>query len=238
MITLNPLELANIAVNGFGAMQKVPELAGLIDLVCSGAPKRIMEIGFGKGGTAWCWSKISSVEQLILLNLPEGPWGGGKDEDVVKMIAENTKARVDYIAGNSQNAEALEAVEARLYSSKFGTDHFSNIDGNGGGFRIPETSGLDFLFIDGDHSAHGVAADYELYKQFVRPGGIIAFHDVVPHPKESGCEVNLFWDKLKEGLDPEEYCEFIEESEGWAGIGVIKVPETIASVTGNDHPTH
>lgn len=206
MITLNPLELANIAVNGFGAMQKVPELAGLIDLVCSGSPKRIMEIGFGRGGTAWCWSKISSVEQLILLNLPEGPWGGGKDDEIVQRIAENTTARIDYIAGNSQNAEALEAVEARLKGEL-----------------------LDFLMIDGAHDKHGVASDYDLYKQFVRPGGIIAMHDCCEHPPESGCEVKLFWDKLKETLDPENYCELISEPTTWGGIAVVKV---------NDNPTN
>lgn len=205
MITLNPLELADIAVHGFGAMQKVPELAALIDLVSNGEPKRIMEIGFGRGGTAWAWSKISSVEQLILLNLPDGPWGGGKDDEVVKMIAENTTARVDYIAGNSQNAEALEAVEARLMTLARGTDGV-----------------LDFLMIDGDHSRAGVMADYDLYKNFVRPGGLIAFHDIAEHPPETQCEVKLFWDKLKETLAPESYCEFISEPTTWGGIGCIK----------------
>jgi hypothetical protein len=198
--SLNPLELANIAVGAFGAMQKVPELAGLLDLVGSGAPKRIMEIGFGRGGTALAWSKITSLEQLILLNLPDGPWGGGKDEESLKWIADNTTARVDYIAGNSQNSGALEAVEARLKGEL-----------------------VDFLMIDGDHSRVGVMADYDLYKQFVRPGGLIAFHDICEHPKETGCEVKLFWDKLKETLEPEQYCEFICEPTNWGGIGVVKV---------------
>lgn len=202
MITLNPLELADIAIRGYGAMQKVPEFAALVDLVSNGAPKRIMEIGFGNGGTAWAWSKISSVEQLVLLNLPNGPWGGSKDDEVVKRIAEHTTARVDYIAGNSQNAEALEAVEARLKGEL-----------------------LDFLMIDGDHSAVGVAGDYELYKKFVRPGGLIAFHDICEHAPESGCEVKVFWDKLKETLDSEQYCEFIAEPTNWGGIGVVKTSD-------------
>lgn len=203
MITLNPLELADIAIRGFGAMQKTAELAALIDLVASGEPKRILEIGFGNGGTAWAWSKISSLEQLIILNLPEGPWGGcGEDRDsaMLQRIAENTTARIDYIAGNSQNSEALEAVEARLKGEL-----------------------VDFLFVDGDHSALGVAADYELYKKFVRPQGLIAFHDVAEHAPETGCEVKLFWDKLKESLAPEQYCEFLAEPLTWGGIAVVKV---------------
>jgi len=38
--------------------------------------------------------------------------------------------------------------------------------------------GIDFIFIDGDHSYDGVKADYEDYSPLVRPGGLMAFHDV------------------------------------------------------------
>lgn len=36
---------------------------------------------------------------------------------------------------------------------------------------------LDLLFIDGDHSYEGVKADWEAYKDFLRPGSIVVFHD-------------------------------------------------------------
>lgn len=36
---------------------------------------------------------------------------------------------------------------------------------------------LDVLFIDGDHSYAGVKADWEAYKDFLRPGAIVIFHD-------------------------------------------------------------
>lgn len=42
---------------------------------------------------------------------------------------------------------------------------------------------VDVLFIDGDHSYGGVRNDWELYHHFVRPGGIVAWHD-------SECDVN------------------------------------------------
>lgn len=38
--------------------------------------------------------------------------------------------------------------------------------------------GVDFLFIDGDHSYEGVKADFDNFSPLVRPGGIIAFHDI------------------------------------------------------------
>jgi len=37
---------------------------------------------------------------------------------------------------------------------------------------------FDFLLIDGDHSYAGVKADYKDYSPLVKPGGLIAFHDI------------------------------------------------------------
>jgi hypothetical protein len=37
---------------------------------------------------------------------------------------------------------------------------------------------LDLVFIDGDHSEDAVRADFNIVRDNVRPGGIIAFHDV------------------------------------------------------------
>ncbi len=198
--TLTPWELAACAIGSMGAMQKQPELAALLELVSSGSPEIIIEIGVGKGGTAWAWSKIPSVKKLILIDLPDGPWGGGPEEKTIKYIADNSQAEVIFIKGHSQNAEMLKAVSVAL---------------NG--------ESCDFLMIDGDHSAVGVAADYEMYKDFVRDGGLIAFHDIKEHATETKCEVKIFWDKLKETLQPENYCEMIaDDGQPWAGIGVVK----------------
>ena len=40
---------------------------------------------------------------------------------------------------------------------------------------------LDLAFIDGDHSEEAVRADFGRISPFVRPGGIIAFHDISDH---------------------------------------------------------
>lgn len=37
---------------------------------------------------------------------------------------------------------------------------------------------VDFLFIDGDHSYDGTLLDWEWYSPLVRPGGIVAIHDI------------------------------------------------------------
>jgi predicted O-methyltransferase YrrM len=39
------------------------------------------------------------------------------------------------------------------------------------------TAPVDLLFVDGDHSEDGVAADREAWHRFVVPGGAVVFHD-------------------------------------------------------------
>jgi len=38
---------------------------------------------------------------------------------------------------------------------------------------------IDMLFIDGDHSYEGVKGDWEMFSPFVRPFGVVIFHDTI-----------------------------------------------------------
>jgi hypothetical protein len=87
---------------------------------------------------------------------------------------------------------------------------------------------LDILFIDGDHSYEGVKADFLAYSSMVRPGGLIAFHDIVSDNEARGRAKSLawsggvprFWNELKHLFDAAEYVENPEQ-DGY-GIGVIR----------------
>ena len=60
---------------------------------------------------------------------------------------------------------------------------------------------FDFIFIDGDHTLEGVRKDYEMYGSLVRPGGIMAFHDIMRSPERTsyhaGVDCRVFFDELK-----------------------------------------
>jgi predicted O-methyltransferase YrrM len=43
----------------------------------------------------------------------------------------------------------------------------------------PPPAPLELLFVDGDHTYEGARADYERWRNFVRPGGHLLFHDAV-----------------------------------------------------------
>jgi len=78
---------------------------------------------------------------------------------------------------------------------------------------------VDVLFVDGDHSFAGVKADWEMYGPLVRPGGLVAFHDICDHPRVRACKVKAFWDSL----DVSGKEEIVTEPASWGGIGVIRV---------------
>lgn len=41
------------------------------------------------------------------------------------------------------------------------------------------TRAIGLLWIDGDHSPEGVRRDFESWQPFLRPGGVVAFHDAL-----------------------------------------------------------
>jgi predicted O-methyltransferase YrrM len=45
---------------------------------------------------------------------------------------------------------------------------------------------LAFLFIDGGHTQEAASADYEGWTPHLVPGGVLAIHDVFPHPADGG----------------------------------------------------
>ena len=74
---------------------------------------------------------------------------------------------------------------------------------------------VDFVFIDGDHRYDAIKKDYEMYSPLVRPGGIVAFHDIGKNEEGGGAG---FWNEIKINY---RYKEFLFDSKNEKGIGVL-----------------
>jgi predicted O-methyltransferase YrrM len=188
--------------NGYLAPAQVKsEIASLLGFLKNNKPKVIMEIGTARGGTLFLFSKVAPKDSLIIsLDLPGGPFGGGYPRwkmPLYKSFSED-KQRIILVRENSHQTKTLQRIKEILGNKE-----------------------LDFLFIDGDHTYDGVKRDFALYKQLVKRGGTIAFHDIVPHPPEARCGVNIFWDEIKDRYESQEFVE--DWNQGWSGIGLIKV---------------
>jgi predicted O-methyltransferase YrrM len=74
---------------------------------------------------------------------------------------------------------------------------------------------LDFLFIDGNHMYEAIRHDFEFYSPLVRPGGVIAFHDIAANEEGGG---NRYWNEIKNNY---KHKEILKSPEGLMGIGVL-----------------
>jgi predicted O-methyltransferase YrrM len=172
------------------------------EIVSSARPKAVLEIGTLRGGTLFVLCKLSDPSATIIsVDLPGGPYGGGYN-----FIQASLYRRFR----NSQQSVHLLRANSHLESTKDAVRQIS-----------PQ---LDLLFIDGDHTHAGVKRDFELYSPLVRSGGMVVFHDIVPHdmskfPSEKLCEVDRFWREIKASYG---HIEIIDDPhQGWAGIGIL-----------------
>lgn len=183
-----------------GMLQQYEEISALVELMRAHAPKNVMEIGSCHGGTFFLWCKLASADGLkISLDLPNGRFGANDyidSEALAERIAlfQSWAENVHVLSGDSHQAETKEQIR-----------------------RILDGELLDFLFIDGDHEYKGVKLDFDMYREFVRPSGLIGFHDIrnTEHHRLNSCFVHEFWKELpcpkQEIIDPLGY---------WGGIGV------------------
>jgi predicted O-methyltransferase YrrM len=202
-IDKHPYKLACDTIEDRITLQRKWELIAFLNMVADLRPKTILEIGTYKGGNLRCMAAVCPDDSyFISLDMPGGTFGGGYSAEEAAAFKHFLKPtqRLDCIRMDSHAAEALEAVKTKLIDKP-----------------------IDLLFVDGDHSENGVRDDFLLYAPLVRPGGLIAFHDIMPHKVHESCQVHLFWWKLVSILKGVELVDR-DGFENWGGIGVIQVP--------------
>ncbi|HXA13920.1 MAG TPA: class I SAM-dependent methyltransferase [Opitutaceae bacterium] len=177
------------------------EIGSLLQLATERRVKRVLEIGTAQGGTTFLLSRaIPSTEWMLTIDLLP------RHSSVLRFL-NAPKCTFHALGGSSIDPRILSRVAARLGSEK-----------------------VDLLFIDGDHSYEGVKADFQLYCPWVRPGGLVVFHDIVP-AAETGAPtaghrwvggVPRFWNEIKpQGARS---WEFVGSwTQGGFGIGVIEI---------------
>ncbi|OAD20179.1 O-methyltransferase-like protein [Candidatus Thiomargarita nelsonii] len=184
-----------------GALHKQYELAAMFSQVERLKPKSILEIGLSVGGTFEVWSRLASEEFIMV----------GVDLEVPQLLEQSFPAlssgqKLEIVIGDSHSLDTFEKVKAKF------------------------PNGVDFLFIDGDHSYNGVKQDYEMYSQLVNQGGRIMLHDINPdwHQlygqdciEDSG-QVYQFWQEVKkQRVKTEEVIDKAGQS-GY-GIGIVSL---------------
>lgn len=179
--------------------QMPSEIESLLRYLQPLRPRTVLEIGTDRGGTLFLFATISEDDALLVsVDLPLGPFGGGyaKRRGRLYRAFARRGQRIELLRQDSHDPPTVEAVA-----------------------RILEGRLVDLLFIDGDHSYEGVAADLRLYSPFVRDGGSIVFHDIAPGPAKHVGGVPQFWQELKAS---EVVTELVADwNQGGYGLGIL-----------------
>ncbi|MFO0799639.1 MAG: class I SAM-dependent methyltransferase [Gemmataceae bacterium] len=198
-----PARLADHAIRRHQAVQRLPELAGLVSMVAALKPTVVVEVGTRHGGTFSCWPPVAAAGALLVsMDLPAGSFGGGSGDPVLARLAEFLRPgqRLETLRQDSHLPASREWLVGVLAGRP-----------------------IDFLFLDGDHSLAGIRQDFETYGPLVRPGGLVAFHDILPDPGNAHIQVPEFWAELRGRYAAREFIDPPGRTTGGMGIGVVRV---------------
>ncbi len=184
-----------------GITQKPREIEWLFGRVFEAQPRIVLEIGLALGGTLFLWSRAAAPDAHLVAvddSLP-GALGVWSPFPLVRRSFARDEQRVSLLMGrDSHEAETYDRVR-----------------------RVVGGASIDFLFIDGDHTYEGVSEDFRTYSRLVRPGGLVAFHDVSQDPTSDTEGTARFWSEF---VREHETRECVAGGAPGYGIGLYEVP--------------
>jgi len=115
--------------------------------------RALVEIGVFEGVTTRVLRDVMAEDGVLYAvdPFPTGGFGVSLHERIAhREVRKSSRGRVEWIRATGQDAAS-----------------------------DPQVAGVhvDFVFVDGDHSWNGIAADWHAWKDKVVPGGLMAFHD-------------------------------------------------------------
>ena len=185
------------------APAQIPEeIKALLEMLASNPPHTVLEIGTARGGTLFLLSRSATADaRLASIDLPGGTFGGGYERIWIPLVR-----------SLPLRGQRLELIRADSHDPATYAQTLEWLAG----------APLDFLLIDGDHRFEGVRRDFLMYGPLVRPGGLIAIHDIVPGDEDKVGGVPAFWNVVKGIYETRELVHDWEQ--GGFGLGVVEVP--------------
>lgn len=179
--------------------QKPSEIGEVCQLALTMRPKVILEIGTSRGGTLYLFSRLVQPSGTVIsIDKPGEP---GSVRPVMRAV---------YRTFGKKNGCSVVTLDRDSHAP---ATH-AEIE------RILNGRKIDLLFIDGDHSYEGVKADFQVYRRWVAPSGIIAMHDVAHADSHPTIKVPRFWRELT--VQPLQHRAIVADPGQGPGIGVIR----------------
>ena len=165
----------------------------LLDMYRRRNPTRVLEVGTYHGGTLYHWLANASPGAVVV--------------------------SVDHYRVGVDNRESYDAWCPPGVTLVV-------IDGDSGDEttrkRAEAWGPYEWVFIDAGHYYPEVKRDWEFYGSMAAPGGVVAFHDILPPtPAHPEIEVAQLWEEVKASRETTEIVA--DRDAEWGGIGVVFV---------------
>jgi predicted O-methyltransferase YrrM len=141
-------ELVKQSLKKYYAAQNADELTWLAERVKILSPTAILEIGIESGGTMKVWEQLLKQDKNSILI-------GIDLSPNMQWDITQSKVSVTVIKGDAHTPEILQQVMSIIKDRKF-----------------------DFIFIDSEHTSKAVRLETEIYRNFLKPCGVIGYHDI------------------------------------------------------------
>lgn len=174
----------------------------VLDLYKRVKPRTVLEIGSLYGGTIYHWLTKSEIDVTVM----SVDLFVSLNELETSKLWQSWKKKgqlLKCIKGNSASSETIDSVKSEL------------------------KDGVDWLFIDGDHSYQGVKSDYENYSPLLNENGYCIFHDIFGEN-----DVAKYWTELKDKLGHDVPIIEICHSKYKLGIGIIQKYDKLNATNG------
>lgn len=183
-------------------LQEVREFEKLLDIFKKHGPTRVLEVGSYYGGTLWQW-----MNNMLPGNRVVSVDTGVPETDV--RFPDMEAARQSWTAWAMETGIKLTAYR--------GNSHDEAIIK-----KVRRFEPYDFIFVDAGISFADIQADFDNFFPMLRPGGLIAFHDIAcADNNPAKIEKGTWWRQL---VAKGEYktTEILLGAPGTWGIGIIE----------------
>ena len=158
------------------------------------------------------FSKVKDQTKVIVeIGVSRVTYNQTYDQTSTSIFLRHKNPETIYLGIDIDDKTFLQGLERNVFTLQSKSEYYERVKAKLDSLKITQ---IDFLFIDGWHSINQVI-DELWYVNFMKPGGVIGFHDTNYHPGPS---------QIIKNLNPNifEVKQLCQQQDDW-GIGFAKI---------------
>jgi len=158
------------------------------------------------------FSKVKDQTKVIVeIGVSRVTYNQTYDQTSTSIFLRHKNPETIYLGIDIDDKTFLQGFERNVFTLQSKSEYYERVKAKLDALKITQ---IDFLFIDGWHSINQVI-DELWYVDFMKPGGVIGFHDTNYHPGPT---------RIIKNLNPNifEVTQYCEQPDDW-GVGFAKI---------------